>query len=125
MLSETAREHCSQTVTYQRGSSSVSLQAVIGKSEGFVSREFGVREQWTCRDFLCAANDLVLDGERVEPMRGDRIVETALDENDEPVATITHEVLPPADKEPCWVFSDPQRVRYRVHTKQVQKVPAS
>jgi hypothetical protein len=120
MLNAVQRQHCSQEITYHRGEDSVVLSATIGTSRGTVSLEYGMREQWIARDYLISVDDLVLDGERVQPARGDRIVETALDSDDEATATVTHEVLPPSAEEPAWRFSDEHRLRYRVHTKQVQ-----
>lgn len=119
MLNRVQREHCAQEITYQRGSDSVTLATTIGSSSGFSTREYGVREPWFARDYLIAVADLVLDGDRVEPQRGDRIVETFLDEDDEVLATLTHEVLAPSEEEPAWRYSDEHRIRYRIHTKQV------
>lgn len=124
MLAAAFREHSSLTVTYQRGSDSVSLNATVGKSSGFVNREYGARERWDTRDYLVAVADLVIAGERVEPQDGDRIIEIMLDEDDVPVATVTYEVLPPEDdNEPSWRMSDRHALRYRIHTKEHSRDP--
>lgn len=122
MLNEIFRRDVSLSVTYKRGAASVSLQATIGSSKGWTEKEDGIREQWVSRDFLVAAADLILDGQRIEPMRGDQIIEVSLDEDGEPLDTITYKVLPPVDKEPCFTISDHSRLRYRVHAKEISKV---
>lgn len=117
MLNSLQRESCSQSVTYQRGSDSVTVRATISSSRGETQLEYGVRETWEARDFLISCDDLVLDGDRVEPAEGDRIVESALNESDEVVSTETYVVLPPNEHEPAWRYSDEHRLRYRIHTK--------
>jgi hypothetical protein len=63
------------------------------------------------RDYLIAADDLVLGGAATLPERGDQIDETI------DGATVTFEVLPLAG-EAHWRYSDPFRTLLRVHTRQ-------
>mgnify|MGYP000511424066 CR=1 FL=1 len=60
--------------------------------------------------YLIAAADLVLSGVQTLPQRGDRVVETAGDQQ------LTHEVIAPG-QEPCWRYSDPYRTTLRIHSK--------
>lgn len=125
MLAQTASANLAQSVVYSRGAESVTVQATIGQSSGVVTKEYGVRERWESRDFLILASLLVINGEPIEPRRGDRITETVLDDTDIPVHQLIHEVLPPSEQEPCWRWSDAHRLRVRVHTKLHSKVPLS
>jgi hypothetical protein len=66
------------------------------------------------RDYLIVLADLIAaSGETVAlPAEGDRIVETINE------AEVTFEVSK-RNGEPCWRWSDRERTRLRVHTKQV------
>ncbi len=107
----TAREMRGTPIVYRRGLHGVNLVAIVGQTP--VERDDGhgtiVRSQ--VRDYLIEAADLVLDGQRVEPAKGDQIEETVGN------TRITYEVLP-LGKEPPWRFSGPGRDQYRIHTKQ-------
>ena len=62
------------------------------------------------RDYLVHAADLVLGGERTLPLAGDTIEETDGGE------TLLYEVTA-LGPEPAYRYSDPARVRLRIHTK--------
>lgn len=113
-LSDALAVHAATTVRYARGASSVEVPATFGSKLLRVAGLDGmVRMEWTDMDFLIRASDLVLDGERATPERGDRItVAMPYDEQ-------TFEVLPyGADgSEPAWRWSDPHQSMLRVHTK--------
>jgi len=109
--------HLTRTVTYERGSSSVSLQATIGKTEFGVVDESGFEQRYDARDFLIRSSDLVLDGKPALPERGDRI-------RDADGATVyVYEVMAPG-QEPVYRYSDPYRKTLRVHTKLIETDPA-
>ena len=111
-LTQALREHASIAIVYRRRESSVELRAVVGRTDWAAEETEGPVLAWQGRDYLIEAADLVLDGERTTPQRGDLIEEATGD------ATLTYEVLAPPGQD-VWRYSDPQRVRLRVHTKQV------
>ena len=108
-LTNQRRASASQTVTYSRGTASVSISAAIGNS-AFTLDNGNVVLNLESRDYLFAAADLVLNGNAVTPLPGDRITEA-----DGQV----YEVLPIAG-EPAWRYSDNARTSLRVHTRQVE-----
>jgi hypothetical protein len=110
-LAEKLKVHASRPIVYRRGTDEVTLQAVIGRTLLKLDDGYGgVRMEWTDRDFLIAAEDLILGGQRVLPERGDRILET------HDGKTLVFEVLAPGN-EPEWRWSDPYRTLLRIHTK--------
>ena len=107
------KANASQTVTSARGYSSVDLPATYGMKLLKLDDGFGgIRLEWTDMDFGISAADLVLDGEQVEPARGDLIYIQA------PTGVEIFEVFP-FGNEPPWRWSDPHRNRYRIHTKHI------
>lgn len=121
LVNDALAEHASQDVVYRRGADQFTVAATNGTSRGSTAKEYGVREHWTARDFLISASALVLLGQQIEPAEGDQIVETITNDDDEPVATVTHTVLPPSTEEPAWRYSDPTRKRVRLHTKETAR----
>ena len=111
-LTQALREHASIAIVYRRRESSVELRAVVGRTDWAAEETEGPVIAWEGRDYLIEAADLVLDGEVTTPKRGD-LIEEVRDE-----ATLTYAVLAPPGAD-VWRYSDPQRVRIRVHTKQV------
>jgi hypothetical protein len=110
-------KHASHKVDYQRGLSSISVRATIGRTLLKLDDGYGgVLMQWTDRDFLIPASQLVLDGETTLPERGDLIHEIQGDWR------YTYEVLAPG-REPHWKWSDLYRSLLRVHTKQIRVEP--
>ena len=112
-LAEMLKEHASRPVAYRRGADEVTVQATIGRTLLKLDDGYGgVRMEWTDRDFLIHAADLVLDGEPSLPERGDLIRET------QGTRTFVYEVMAPG-KEPPWRWSDVFRKVLRIHTKQI------
>ncbi|MCR4415293.1 MAG: hypothetical protein NUV77_23015 [Thermoguttaceae bacterium] len=110
-LEDQRTKYATRVVVYQRGDSSVSLPATVGRTTFEVQGELGVVERTESRDFLVRAGDLVLDGAATLPQRGDRVREAAGDK------VQVYEVMAPG-QEPCWRYSDPYRKTLRIHTKQ-------
>lgn len=103
-----------RTVTYCRGAGTVSLTATVGRTlMRLADGQGGTFVEWTDRDYLFPAADLILSGSLTEPARGDQIRDT-----DEAGNVVVYEVLAPGG-EPPWRYSDPQGVMLRVHTKLV------
>lgn len=112
-LAAKLKAHASRPVIYRRGTDEVTVQAIVGRTLLKLSDGYGgVRMEWTDRDFLIAAEDLILGGQKTLPQRGDQIRETAGGK------TLVYEVLAPGG-EPEWRWSDPHRRLVRIHTKQI------
>jgi hypothetical protein len=112
-LADMLKEHASRPVVYRRGAVEITVQATIGRTLLKLDDGYGgVRMEWTDRDFLIHAADLVLGAVVVLPERGDVIRETQGDK------TFVYEVMAPG-KEPAWRWSDVYRKVLRIHTKQV------
>lgn len=76
-LADKLKEHASRPVVYRRGAVEVTVQATIGRTLLKLDDGYGgVRMEWTDRDFLIHAADLVLGTATVLPERGDTIRET-------------------------------------------------
>jgi hypothetical protein len=112
-LADQLKEHVSRPVVYRRGADEVAVQATIGRTLLKLDDGYGgVRMEWTDRDFLIQAADLVLGAGAVLPERGDKVRETVGSK------TFVYEVMAPG-KEPPWRWSDVYRKLLRIHTKQV------
>jgi hypothetical protein len=112
-LAEMLKEHASRPVAYRRGTEEVAVQATIGRTLLKLDDGYGgVRMEWTDRDFLIHAADLVLNAVAVLPERGDVIRET------QGGKVFMYEVMAPG-KEPAWRWSDVFRKVLRIHAKQV------
>ena len=109
MLVRNLKTAAGVSITYTRGTSSLTLTAWPGNTLFKVSDDSGLRVFWGERDYLIAAADLTLG----EPAENDRIAETI------DGTAMVFEVLPPAPNEPAWRWSDPSRKIYRVHVKRV------
>jgi len=107
------REHLSRTVTYRRGADSVQVAATVGETVFRLVEDYGAQVRVVRRDYLIAADDLALNGQRVLPEAGDRIEETDGDR------VFVYEVMGPGGGEPDWRYSDPYRRTLRIHTKHV------
>jgi hypothetical protein len=116
-LADQRRAFMSRTVTYQRGQDEVDLPATIGQTVFNLTDEYGATIRHVTRDFLIAAEDLVIDGAFVEPRRGDRIRETTAG------VTFVHEVIGMGG-ESAWRYSDRDRTTFRIHTKQIDREEA-
>ena len=114
-LAESLKKHAARPVVYRRGRDEVTVQAIIGRTVLKLDDGYGgVRIVWTDRDFLIAAEDLVLAGRRILPQRGDEIRETSNGR------TVVYEVLAPG-REPEWRWSDPYQKILRIHTKRISE----
>jgi hypothetical protein len=112
-LADQLREHVATEVTYRRGADEATVRATIGRTLLKLDDGMGgVRMEWTDRDYLIRAADLVLGGNQAQPQRGDQIREVVGAE------TLVYEVLAPGD-EPPWRWADPHRQMLRIHTKQI------
>ena len=110
-LADQLKEHASHEVVYQRDTQEFAVQATIGRTLMKLDDGYGgVRMEWTDRDFLIQAADLVQGAVAVTPERGDRIRETV------GANTSVFEVMAYGG-EPPWRFSDPFGTLLRIHTK--------
>jgi len=107
------REHLSRTVTYRRRADSVEVAATVGETVFRLTEDYGAQVRVVRRDYLIAADDLVLGGQQVLPEPGDRIEEADGDR------VFIHEVMGPGGGEPDWRYSDPYRKTLRIHAKHV------
>lgn len=109
-LKDQLQAHASRTVVYRRGVNSVSLSATVGQSILKVPDESGgMRIVRTERDYIIAAEDLILSGSVTLPVAGDLID----DATDGKVFEVTPIMGEPVHQ------SGPQRLLLRVHTKEV------
>ncbi len=115
-LDDQRHQHMTRTVSYVRGSSTVEVQATIGRTVFEQADEFGIVTKTESRDYLIRTADLVLDGQPTLPKRGDQIRET------DGSSTFVYEVLSPGD-EPVFRYSDPYRKALRIHTKHIATEP--
>lgn len=97
-------------VTYRRGMHSFAIKAVIGKTAFQVASSNNTVVEHESRDYIVAAAGLVLNGESIEPQRGDQILETM------GTKTFCYEVMRPDGGEQPF-RADPQRITFRIHTK--------
>jgi hypothetical protein len=112
-LADQLKTYASRPVVYRREAYEVTVQATVGRTLLKLDDGYGgVRIEWTDRDFLIHAADLVIDGSPTLPERGDVIRET------QGSKTFIYEVMAPG-KEPAWRWSDVFRKVLRIHTKQV------
>jgi hypothetical protein len=112
-LADQLKAHAGRPVVYQRGTQQVTVSATVGRTLLKLDDGYGgVQMEWTDRDFLIQAADLVLGGVPTLPQRGDQIRET------QGGKTFVYEVMAPG-QEPEWRWSDGFRKVLRIHTKQV------
>ena len=98
--------HMTRDVTYARGIITVVVKATIGRTEYETDDGQVVRTEFTDRDFLILAADLILNGLARLPEEGDQIHET------KETSILIFEVM-------GWRYSDPYRRTYRIETKHV------
>jgi hypothetical protein len=117
-IEEVRADFLVRSVVYRRGSATVTLDATVGQTTEKNAIENGIEVRVRMRDYLIAAQDLVLDGEMAEPKRGDRIEDT------EGGVTRTYELMNPGAGEKEWRWSGSTHTRMRVHTKQISEEAA-
>ena len=115
-LDDQRHQHMTRSVTYARVTSTVDVQATIGRTVFEQADEYGIVTKTESRDYLIRTADLVLDGQPTLPKRGDQIRET------DGSSTFVYEVLSPGD-EPVFRYSDPYRKALRIHTKHIATDP--
>lgn len=98
-------------IVYRRAGKQVSLTSCFGKTLFDVQDKNGIVTAWESADFLVAAENLVLNGVKFEPQRGDRIERTVESRQ------LEYEVMGPAAGHEAFRYSDPQRLVLRIHTK--------
>ncbi len=111
------KTYASQSVTYQRDSAEAELQATMGRSTYQQDDGEGIVTRSQVRDFLIDTSDLVSSSIGSLPRRGDRIHQS------EGETTIVYEVMS-LGNDPPWRFSDPFRIKLRIHTKQIDTITA-
>ncbi len=116
-LASKLTQHASREIVYRRGDLGVTLRATFGRSlydqddgEGIVTRS-------QVRDFLIDTDGLLKSIINSLPRRGDTIVE--IDGNQ----TFIFEVMA-LGGDPPWRYSDPFRLKLRIHTKQIESHPS-
>lgn len=92
------------SVIYQRGTLTVTLDAVVSQSVFESGTDYGVMRVET-RDYLFKPSALVLNAKTITPERGDKIIEDGR----------THIVTEPAGL-PAYVYDDENRLMMRVHS---------
>ncbi|MGV3483365.1 MAG: hypothetical protein ACO1RT_02975 [Planctomycetaceae bacterium] len=105
-------QHATRTVVYRRGELGAQLLATIGRSTYQQDDGQGIVTRSQVRDFLIDTHTLLTSIIGTLPRRGDQIVEI---ENDK---TFIFEVMA-LGGDPPWRYSDPFRLKLRIHTKQI------
>jgi hypothetical protein len=111
-LESQRKKHATRDVTYRRGAEAIVVKATVGRTLFEQDDGVGVVVRMQVRDYLIDAADLVLEGEKSLPAKGDRIEEIDAGQRH------TYEVLP-LGGEPHWRYSDPYRRTLRIHTKHI------
>lgn len=100
-------------VTIQRGIySTIITTAWLGRTPFRIDEDNRSRLEWSERDYMISVEDYIINGVKVEPQRGDILLETRV-----PPDTSTRYVLSAPEGEKVWRYSDKQRLIYRIHTK--------
>lgn len=111
-LSQQLTAHASRAVIYRRDALSAELRATIGRSLYEQDNGEGVITRSQVRDYLIDTSELMNSVIGSLPRRGDQIIE--LENN----CQYTFEVMSLAG-EPPWRYSDPFRLKLRIHTRQI------
>ncbi len=109
-LAEKLTKHASREIIYRRGEVESTVTATIGKTMADQDTGDGLVLRMEIRDYLIDSADLKLDGQPTLPERGDLIIENDDGKN------FTYEVLPIGNQR-AWRYSDPFRLKLRIHTK--------
>jgi len=111
-LSQQLTTHTSRTVIYRRDALSAEVRATIGRSLYDQDNGEGIVTRSQVRDYLIDTSELLNSVIGTLPRRGDQIIET---ENN---CQVTFEVMS-LGGEPPWRYSDPFRLKLRIHTRQI------
>jgi hypothetical protein len=96
-----------ETITYVRGTNTISVTAVPGQSTfDEVASDGEVRSQMKTIDWLVVPSVLKIGGMPIEPQRGDQVIRSDGQKFD---------VLPGAGNT-AWQWSDSRMTFYRIHT---------
>jgi hypothetical protein len=117
-LSSKLTAHASREVVYRRGEQQQTLTATIGKTIAEQDSGNGLLLRTEIRDYLINTNDLKLGGQQILPERGDQIIESDVD------AIYVYEVLPIGNQR-AWRYSDPFRLKLRIHTRLIETQTSS
>ena len=104
--------HASRLVSYRRDNFETVVSATIGQTRAEQDTGDGLIVRTEIRDYLIDTADLQLDGHPTSPEPGDQIVE--IDEG----KTFIFEVMPLGNQR-AWRYSDPFRLKLRIHTRLV------
>jgi hypothetical protein len=114
-LANKLTRHASRKVTYIRGDLVAELAATIGKSDYEQDDGAGVLTRSQVRDYLIDTASLLASSIASLPRKGDEIHETDSE------TTHVYEVMS-LGGEPPWRYSDPFRVKLRIHAKQIDTI---
>ncbi len=114
-LAEKLTKQASRPIVYQREDVTAELTATIGVSRYEQDDGKGIVTRAQVRDYLIDTQSLIQSPIGTLPRRGDRITEQ--DGN----TTYVFEIMS-IGGEPPWRYSDPFRVKLRIHTKQVETI---
>ena len=106
-IDQRQKECWPESITYQRGSSTVALTATIGTTDSERAEAGGVVFSFNSIDFLVLSSQLVIDGITITPQRGDLITW------DSRVYVVTSE----NSGEKPYADSGPGPTVYRIHAK--------
>lgn len=106
------KDHAGVSVTYQRGTDSVTLTATPTLHEYEIVDQDGFASVILSRDYVVHAADLVLAGAEIAPRAGDQILETIR------LVSQTYEVMPLGQKKEYEPL-DRDGLLLLIHTKKV------
>ncbi len=105
-----------QDVVYSRDDEEVTVKAIIGRTSFDLESETGAVERVESRDYIIQCDDLILNGVKAKPKRGDKVYEIQGEKK-------YVYLLLNLGNEPSFRFSDLYRKAYRIHTKLVDTRP--
>lgn len=109
-VAKSRRRTMGRQIRYRRGSREVLLQATLGQSKWDAVDDNGNLLRCQSQDYLVLAAELVINGNRIEPARGDVIEECV------PGQKRTFEVLPGPNNQ-VFAVMDTMGVELRIHTQ--------
>lgn len=107
-LARKQRKYTASRVRYLRGTSSLFLQAMRGRSVFEVTDANGFSTRVEAQDYIIFVDDLRLDGVPTTPQSRDQIID----------GDLTFEAMD-VGSEPCFRYADENRYQFRIHTKKV------
>jgi hypothetical protein len=109
-LADVHKASVSQTVSYQRGAETVSIQATAGQSDSASVDRSGMQIAYTGQQWLIQASDLVLSGSVTKPLVGDLITHGG----------VVYRVAAESSGDRPWQTSGANGTVIRVFTKRVR-----